>query len=289
MDKRQREIARRRARARRKREIMRRRRNIFKGIVALGIGVIITTAFFNRDNNEKETNTKSKVGSKVENEVEKIEDFVVTIDAGHGDWDGGTVGPKGILEKDINLAVSLEIGKILDEVEGISVIYTRENDDLTGWSDDVMQNLNKRVAISNEYDSDVFISIHCNSGTDTSYSGVETWYNPEVVEAAEIAPIIQENLASIGYTNDRGAKESIGNHSLAILRNNPAAAVLLELGFLTNSNDEAYLTSDFGQAKIGEAIAQAVVEYKIESETIEDEVTEGETPESTTSEEKVTE
>ena len=285
MDRRQQEIARRRAMNRRKRKIMKRRRNIFKGVVALGIGIIITTAFFSRGNNDKEKGKESADQPKVVEEVEKLEDFVVTIDAGHGDWDGGTVGPKNILEKDINLAVSLGIGEILEDVEGISVIYTRESDDLTGWSDDIVQNLNKRVAISNEYNSDVFISIHCNSGTDTSYSGVETWYNPEVEEAAKIGPIIQENLVSIGYTNDRGAKESIGNHSLAVLRNNPAAAVLLELGFLTNSSDETYLTSDFGQAKIAEAIAQAVVEYKIESETIEDEVIEGDTSEGTTSEE----
>ncbi len=286
MDRRQQEIARRRAmNRRRKRRIMKRRRNIFKGIVALGIGIIITSTFLNRDNKDIEDNIEPREV----NEIEKLEEFVVTIDAGHGDWDAGTVSPKDTLEKDVNLAVSLKIGEILDDVEGVSVIYTRDNDDLTGWPDDVIPNLDKRVEISNKYDSDVFISIHCNSGTDTSYSGVETWYNPEFIEATEIAHLIQANLVSIGYTNDRGAKESVGSHSLAVLRNNPSAAVLLELGFLTNSNDEAYLISDFGQTKIAEAIAQAVVEYKIESETIEEEVIEGETSDGTIPEGEVIE
>ncbi len=251
----------------RKRKIRRQRRIIFRSIIMLSIVFIIGALAYT-------INSKYNLEEKNISEEEQLEGFIVTIDAGHGDWDSGAVGANGVLEKDVNLGVTLKLGKILEEIEGISVVYTRKNDTLTDWPFDERENLMKRVEISNKYNSDVFLSIHCNSGLDHGYCGVETWYDPNDTGSSELAKLIQEKLVAIGYATDRGLKESEGEQALRVISYNNAAAVLLELGFITNSADEAYLASEGGQATIAQAIAEAVVEYKELTEVVEEDLTE---------------
>lgn len=187
--------------------------------------------------------------------------FTVCIDPGHGDWDVGCIGITGLYEKDIVLDISIKLGKLLEN-EGINVVYTRNTDNLT-LSDDSTENLYERVQICEESNSDVFISIHCNSaGYLSECRGVETWYNNKSYNSEVFATAIQEELISLNYTDDRGIKFYNEDEPLAVLNNNTVPAALVELGFISNWSDESYLNSEYGQVAIAEAICDAIVSYK---------------------------
>src|SRR5258705_7943197 len=93
----------------------------------------------------------------------------IVIDAGHGGHDTGTIGPTGLMEKDICLDVALRLGKIIHQrLPGAEVVFTR--------SDDTFIPLEERTHIANEAKADMFISIHANSSQDTGARGIETYY-----------------------------------------------------------------------------------------------------------------
>jgi N-acetylmuramoyl-L-alanine amidase len=105
----------------------------------------------------------------------------IVIDAGHGGHDTGTIGPNGLLEKDVVLDVSKRLGRLLESRLGAEVIYTRQ--------DDTFIPLETRTAIANRERADLFISIHANSSRDSDARGVETYYlnftsSPEALEVA---------------------------------------------------------------------------------------------------------
>ena len=92
----------------------------------------------------------------------------VVIDAGHGGHDTGTIGPGGLMEKDLVLDVALRLGKLITQRLGAQVVYTR--------SGDVFIPLEDRTKIANEERADLFISIHANSSPERTATGVETYY-----------------------------------------------------------------------------------------------------------------
>lgn len=92
--------------------------------------------------------------------------FKVTLDAGHGDHDFGAVY-NGHIEKNINLGITLKVGKILEKTPGIEVIYTRKTD--------VFIDLVERANIANRADANIFVSIHCNANKNTAADGTETY------------------------------------------------------------------------------------------------------------------
>lgn len=193
--------------------------------------------------------------------LDSIEDtFTVCLDAGHGDWDVGAIGSSGSYEKDIVLSITLLIGEYL-AMEGIDVVYTRTNDSLT-WTDISTENLYERVDISTSNNSDLFISLHCNSSEYYEYNGIETWYASQNPESKTLATLIQDELSAIEYTTDRGIKEDSIFEPLAVLNNNPATAVLVELGFISNWSDEYFLLSPSGQVQCAQAIANGIISYK---------------------------
>src|SRR5712691_8869761 len=93
----------------------------------------------------------------------------IVIDAGHGGHDTGTIGPTGLMEKDLCLDVALRLGKIIEQrLPGADVVYTR--------SDDTFVPLEERTNIANQAKADLFISIHANSSRDHAARGIETYY-----------------------------------------------------------------------------------------------------------------
>ncbi|MGL5086355.1 MAG: N-acetylmuramoyl-L-alanine amidase family protein, partial [Clostridium sp.] len=186
--------------------------------------------------------------------------FTVCLDAGHGDWDFGTIGLNKTSEKDIDLAITLKVGKLL-EAQGIKVVYTRTNDNLT-WSDNSTDNLYDRIEISEKNNSDLFISIHCNGSEESSsYKGIETWCNGELEEDKLLASYIQNELSALQYTEDRGLKFYDPLEPLIVLEHTDITSALIELGFLSNADDEAFLTSKSGQKLISGAISKGVLSY----------------------------
>lgn len=229
-------------------------------MISLGIGAIILMLIILLNVNIK--NKESQIAKEVNVAVLNEENFIVCIDAGHGDWDIGAEGISGIYEKDINLEVTLKLGELLEEYDGIDIVYTRTNDELS-WSDSATENLYDRVEIAKEASADMFISIHCNSSNESkTYRGVESWYNPDREDGRVLADLIQNELSELEYTLDRGVKTYREGDELAVLEHNSAVSVLIELGFISNLNDEKYLSSELGQSQCAEAIYNAIVEYK---------------------------
>lgn len=156
--------------------------------------------------------------------MEKTRPIRVCIDAGHGGKDAGAVNG-GLFEK----AVNLKIAKLLYaelRKKGFSVILTR--------GEDVALELQERCYISNNFSADLFVSIHCNSAENKTAHGVETWYFRTSEAGYEFAKCIQTELAKIDGVRDRGVKSG----TFHVLRKTKAVAVLVELGFISNNEDE---------------------------------------------------
>lgn len=180
--------------------------------------------------------------------------YKVALDAGHGGTDPGAIGPNGIKEKDITLAVTLKLGAILEK-QGIEVVYTRTNDTAT-WLNSSDTRLKTRVDIANNANVDYFVSIHANSvdGSPTT-SGIETYYYRETTSGIPLATNIQSELISKLGAKDRGIKSS----GLYVVKYTNAPAVLVELEFISNPQKEAMLNDPIYQQKYAEAIASGIM------------------------------
>lgn len=214
---------------------------------------------------------------------------VIVIDPGHGGRDAGAVA-NGYKEKDINLAVALELGNILKSY-GYKVIFTREGDEYVP--------LPKRARIANKNGADLFISIHCNASMDKNADGMETYFLSESRTSEERAVALLENSAikydlgnlnpnddvgiivgdliqtllleqsyklagyihgkSLEYklTSDRGLKQA----GFYVLKWVSMPSVLIEIGFITNKKEVEKLASKEYQKKIAKAIAEGIREF----------------------------
>ena len=188
--------------------------------------------------------------------------YTVCIDPGHGDWDYGAISPNGTAEKDITLAVSLKLGNMLEKEGNFKVIYTRTTDNMD-WIETANDSLKERIKISKICNADIFVSIHCNYSSDSNeILGVETWYNPSYDSSLTLSKYLQQALIDLDYTTNRGVKSYVPGEELAVLELNTTTSALVELGFLTNSSDEKFLSSDAGQTKCANALFEAIVEYR---------------------------
>ncbi len=172
----------------------------------------------------------------------------VVVDPGHGGSDPGTNGG-GTEEKAVNLAVSLKLKEALQNA-GYEVIMARETDEYVSLVD--------RAALTVQADAPVFVSVHCNSAANIpSANGIETYAAPSDSDDAELAGYIQKAVISATGAKDRGVKTS----SLVVLTHNTAPACLVEIGFMSNSEERAKITDPAYQQKLADAIAAGVDAY----------------------------
>jgi len=178
--------------------------------------------------------------------------MVVVVDPGHGGNDPGAVGPSGLHEKDVNLAIARHAANYLLSC-GVEVILTRNTDT------DV--SLAERVDIANRAGAVVFLSIHVNSGGYTA-TGAETYYHHGSAEGKRLAVCVQEQMTALGLYN-RGVKDDTSLYSggLYVLRETAMPAALVEVAFISNPNEEAWLANPDNQDAAGKAIAKGVCEY----------------------------
>lgn len=214
----------------------------------------------------------------------------VVIDAGHGGHDTGTIGPHGLLEKDLVLDVALRLGKLIRQQMGANVIYTR--------SDDTFIPLEERTKIANNEKADLFLSIHANSSPELSATGVETYFfnftsdrnsldlatrenatstssisdlndllhravlKAKLEESREFAQRVQSALWSCSVkmnnkSRDRGVKQA----PFVVLIGATMPSILAEIGFVSNPHDEKFLERPDQRQKIAEALYQGVSRY----------------------------
>lgn len=216
----------------------------------------------------------------------------IVIDAGHGGHDDGTIGPHGLLEKDVVLDVALRVAKLVQERMGAEVILTR--------SDDTFIPLRERTAIANDHKADLFLSIHANSSPAPEVAGTETFYlnftnapgsldvaarenagsdksvgelkdliqsitlNDKIEESHTFAEDIQTTLqAQAERSNAAAHNRGVKRAPFVVLIGASMPSVLAEIGFLSNSRDESNLGKPEYRQKIAEALYKGLSRYSL--------------------------
>ncbi len=189
----------------------------------------------------------------------------IVVDAGHGGEDGGTVGDGNVLEKDLNLEVSVILYDLL-KINGTKVIMTRTEDKMLYDRYDnyngkkKMYDLRARVETANETENAILISIHMNSYPDPSCSGAQVYYSKNHSESYNIAGKIQTSIAShLQKDNDRKIKAASSNIYLLDKCNCPA--VLIECGFLSNKDETKMLCDPEYRKKLACTVFAALCDY----------------------------
>lgn len=215
----------------------------------------------------------------------------VVIDPGHGGHDEGTMGPKGLLEKDLVLDVSLRLGKLIEQRLGAEVVYTR--------TDDTFIPLEGRTQLANDKKADLFLSIHANSSPAApGVTGIETYYlnftdskdalsvaarenataeqsvfdlrdiiqkitlHDKVEESREFAERIQASLYALSVRSFPGEKNrGVRKAPFVVLIGASMPSVLAEIGFLSNSKEESLLRRSEYRQKVAEALYRGISRY----------------------------
>ena len=232
----------------------------------------------------------------------KVAKMRVVIDAGHGGWDLGTVGRRGLLEKDLVLEISQRLGKLLESRLGAEVIYTRPDDNYIP--------LDQRAIVANTAQADLFVSVHANYSDTPSARGVETYYtnlfsapgtqdlsNPAGPKQAAMRSAAPKNLPILTLTSaelrdrieqsrrlassvqrslygtlseqnpglrDRGIKEA----GFVVLTESAMPGILAEVSFMSSPTDEQKLRSDGYREQIAEALYRGIARYAVSSKGV---------------------
>ena len=178
---------------------------------------------------------------------------IIVLDAGHGGIDPGAI-KKGVYEKDLNYKILNVYAKKLFEQSDIKVYFTRETD--------VKIDLYERAAFASEVGADLFVSLHMNTSGSSSANGTEVFYskdNNSLTETGynsyQLAKILSQNMSAALGTKNRGASKS----DFVVVKYNTVPAVLIELGFITNSTEFAKLTNANYQQKAAETLYKTII------------------------------
>jgi N-acetylmuramoyl-L-alanine amidase/putative methionine-R-sulfoxide reductase with GAF domain len=221
----------------------------------------------------------------------------IVVDAGHGGWDLGTVGRRGLLEKDLVLEIAQRLGKLLESRLGMEVIYTRQDDNYIP--------LDERASIANQSQADLFVSVHANYSDLPSARGVETYYtnffsapgskeagardvdshasasgaknavtaslspadlHERIEQSRRLAASVQRSLyGTLSLQNpglrDRGIKEA----GFVVLTESAMPGILAEVSFVSSPTDEQKLRSDGYREQIAEALYKGIARYAASS------------------------
>ncbi|MFW6265048.1 MAG: N-acetylmuramoyl-L-alanine amidase family protein [Bacillota bacterium] len=170
---------------------------------------------------------------------------LIVIDPGHGGKDPGAVG-ENIQEKEVVLDISKMLKEELEEA-GLTVLMTRDYDNFIS--------LEKRAKYANAADADYFISIHNNAVSDINANGIETYHHPNSVEGQKIAEQVQDRMVRLLKRRDRGLKTA----KFAVLKNTQMPAILAEVGFISNPEEQELMKTCKFKYMAAKAIAQGLL------------------------------
>ena len=217
----------------------------------------------------------------------------IVLDPGHGGYDSGSIGYKGVKEKEITLAVAKRLGAYINEhLPDVEVVYTRTDDSYLG--------LSELGHFANLAEADLYVSIHCNAYHNQYVRGAEVYFlglskskaalevmkrensvfkdqvDKELTEedllvyelahsgfiatSEKIAYMIEDQFKNRAQRKSRGVKQA----PFQVLFEASMPAVLVELGFITNPAEQRFLTSDYGQSIMASALFRAIRDYKKE-------------------------
>lgn len=182
----------------------------------------------------------------------------IVIDPGHGGSDSGAVGPTGLTEKAVTLAVSKQLRDIL-QAAGARVKMTRDSDvDVYGWDATAGQELQARVNVGERMPgAEIFVSVHINAFSNPSSHGMETYYYEGSYGGQRLAGLINQELQEAGGLFNRGVKTA----NFYVIKHSSMPATLLELAFITNPHEERLLADAEYQQKLAQAIARGIARY----------------------------
>src|SRR5579864_7340979 len=225
----------------------------------------------------------------------KVPKMRIVVDAGHGGWDLGTVGRRGLLEKDLVLEIAQRLGKLLESRLGMEVIYTRQDDNYIP--------LDERASIANQAQADLFVSVHANYSDLPSARGVETYYtnffsapgakdvdahasavsvkspvtvslsaadlHERIEQSRHLAASVQRSLyGTLSMQNpglrDRGIKEA----GFVVLTESAMPGILAEVSFVSSPTDEQKLRSGGYREQIAEALYRGIARYAASSHSV---------------------
>ena len=189
--------------------------------------------------------------------LSNVKNKIITIDPGHGGSDSGAVGPNGYTEKEGAFAISQKVASILNQ-SGAKVVMTRDSDvDVYGPNASARNELQARVDVGNNANSDIFVSIHCNAFVNPAANGTQTFYYGSSYQGQRLAQSIQEKMIEANGLRDRG----ISTCNFYVVKHSYMPAVLIETAFITNYDEEALLSDDEWQTIMAKAIAEGINEY----------------------------
>ena len=214
----------------------------------------------------------------------------VVIDPGHGGADEGTVGKRGLMEKELVLDVAKRVGKLIQDRMGSEVIYTR--------SDDTFIPLHARTEMANQNKADLFLSIHANSSPHPKIGGIEVYYlnftrsadaldlaarenasseqsvfelrdliqtitlHDKIEESREFASKVQASLQTFETRYNSAAKNrGVKKAPFVVLIGASMPSILAEVGFLSNAREEQLLKRPDHRQRLAEALYQGVYRY----------------------------
>ncbi|HEY3426822.1 MAG TPA: N-acetylmuramoyl-L-alanine amidase [Negativicutes bacterium] len=183
-----------------------------------------------------------------------LKNKVIAIDPGHGGSDSGAVGLNKTQEKTITLAVAQKM-QVLLEKAGAKVLMTRKNDrDVYGPNASAVDELNARAMVGNNNKADVFVSIHINAFTSPSACGTATYYYSKSAYDMLLAQNIQNSLVSVGGLLNRG----ISSANFYVIKHTNMPAILAELAFISNPQEEKLLNSVQFQQQMAQGLVQGL-------------------------------
>lgn len=185
----------------------------------------------------------------------------VVIDAGHGGADPGKVGINGSLEKDINLKIARLLKKFL-EADDIKVVMTRTDEGGLydeSASNKKVQDMKRRIEVIEEAKPEAVVSIHQNSYHEEYVHGAQVFYYDGSESGKKLAELIQERFL-IG-TDPENKREAKANNSYYLLKKTSRPIVIVECGFLSNSEEAQKLDSDIYQERMAWTVHMGILQY----------------------------
>ena len=232
-------------------------------LVLILFSAVSLASFFFLSLNQEKSDNKSEEAPQAQDPTVNLP--TVIIDAGHGGEDGGAIGKNGAYEKDVNLAISMKLKAKLDEL-GIPCALTRSRDTLLYDKNADYEGRKKKLDLlarkefAEKYENAIFISIHQNSYPKEQYSGFQVYFSPNDPNSRELAISLEQSVRdALQPSNRRVSKEA--DSSIYLLYNLYCPAVLIECGFLSNSEECNKLCDEEYQNKLCEAVSESIAGF----------------------------
>ncbi|MBQ4137736.1 MAG: N-acetylmuramoyl-L-alanine amidase [Clostridia bacterium] len=195
--------------------------------------------------------------------VGEVKSKMVIIDPGHGGEDGGATGINGRLEKELNLELSKRLEEML-ALLSVDVIMTRESDISLGEDAEKgkrkMTDLRRRLELAENSPDALFLSIHMNKFPQEVCRGLQIWYSPNNDNSRRLADIVKNNISTrFELENMRENKKA--SSSIYLLDRMKNASVLIECGFISNTEECERLCDSVYQQKLAAGIAYSVLDF----------------------------